>query len=334
MFAQLSGQASGNIRIPSIYKLVFGDVTKTDVSIQKTSDNTITVDGNLTCTGATCGAGASSIIGGATTQVQFNDAGAFAGSSKMTFDKVTGSLVVSATSAGDTYLSVNGTGGLNVLEALGGGVNVDANSTGGTVSIFTASGNIAMDPGATKHITVGGPSQSNSGHHRYQGTTSGFADFGVADVAGSPARVNLPIATGAANSVLTSDGGTPQQLSWKPGTRVLSVSDLAPVAGDDGLVLVIDPASAIHLTRFSCGVQGSTSVVVNLVKAATSLIADATCTAGDSNTVVVTTWANGSSQCGGTSSCAVAAHAPVTMHIGTVTGTPTALQVSVEYTVD
>ncbi len=55
VFAQISGHASGDIYIPSNYKLIFGDVTSTDVAIQKTSANTITVNGNLTCTGTPCG---------------------------------------------------------------------------------------------------------------------------------------------------------------------------------------------------------------------------------------------------------------------------------------
>src|SRR5437762_10068734 len=55
VFAQLSGHASGDIYIPSNYKLIFGDITTTDVAIRKTSANTITVDGKLTCTGTPCG---------------------------------------------------------------------------------------------------------------------------------------------------------------------------------------------------------------------------------------------------------------------------------------
>jgi hypothetical protein len=117
-------------------------------------------------------------------------------------------------------------------------------------------------------------------------------------------------------------------------TRTVNITDLAPAAGDDGLILALNPASAIHLTRFSCGVEGTTSVVVNLVKGGTSLIADMTATSGDVNTVAVSTWANGSSQCGGTSTCAVATHVPVTMHIGAISGTPTAVNCSLDYTVD
>ena len=117
-------------------------------------------------------------------------------------------------------------------------------------------------------------------------------------------------------------------------TRTAKVTILAPVSGDDGLTLVLNEAVPVHLKRISCGVQGTTSVVVNLVKGGDSLIVDSTCTAGDANTVITTTWANGSGQCGGTSDCAVAAHAPVTLHIGTVTDSPTALQLSVDYMVD
>lgn len=97
---------------------------------------------------------------------------------------------------------------------------------------------------------------------------------------------------------------------------------------------MLDPATAIHLTRFSCGVTGSTSVITNLVSGGNSLIADMTATAGTVNQGVVTTWANGSGQCGGTASCAVAAHAPVTLHIGAITGTPTNLAYAIDFTVD
>ena len=117
-------------------------------------------------------------------------------------------------------------------------------------------------------------------------------------------------------------------------TRTVTVTDVGPVTADDGLSVVLDSATAVHLTRISCGVTGTTSVIINLVKATVSLIADMTATAGDVNTVVQTTWANGSSQCGGTTSCAVAAHTPVTLHIGTISGTPTSVSCSLDYTID
>lgn len=133
---------------------------------------------------------------------------------------------------------------------------------------------------------------------------------------------------------LTSDGSNNYYLSASGVTYTACLSDLTPVAADDGLIVLLNPAQAIHIVRFSCGVQGTTSVVANLVKASTSLLTDQTCTAGDVNTVNTTTFANGSSQCGGTSSCAIAAHAPVTLHVGTISGSPTSLNACVDYTVD
>lgn len=133
---------------------------------------------------------------------------------------------------------------------------------------------------------------------------------------------------------MTNNTVTATQLAAAQNTRTSCATDLAPVTGDDGLITLLNPATAVHLTRFSCGVTGTTSVIGNLVKAAASLVADQTCTAGDANQVNTTTFANGSGQCGGTTSCAVAAHAPVTIHIGTISGTPTGVTVCVDYTVD
>ena len=50
------------------------------------------------------------------------------------------------------------------------------------------------------------------------------------------------------------------------GARSASITDMAPVAADSGLILVVNPSSPIHLTRVYCAVQGSASVVVNLDK--------------------------------------------------------------------
>jgi hypothetical protein len=111
----------------------------------------------------------------------------------------------------------------------------------------------------------------------------------------------------------------------------------APTSSDDSIYAIFDPPVAVHLRRFACGVTGSStpSVVANLYESGpVSLLADQTCTYGSVETLITTTWANGSSQCGATTSCAVAAHTPITLHVGTVSGTVTNLAISVEYTVD
>lgn len=49
---------------------------------------------------------------------------------------------------------------------------------------------------------------------RFQGSSNGSASIRVAAAAGSPNPLQLPIVTGAAGAVLSTDGGNPQQLSW------------------------------------------------------------------------------------------------------------------------
>ena len=116
-------------------------------------------------------------------------------------------------------------------------------------------------------------------------------------------------------------------------TRTVTITDIAPVTGDDLLIVALNPATAVQLTRLSCGVTGTTSVITNLVSGGNSLIADMTATAGDVNHVVVTTWVSGSCS-SQTTYCPVAAHTPVTLHIGTISGTPTSLSCALDYTVN
>jgi hypothetical protein len=138
-----------------------------------------------------------------------------------------------------------------------------------------------------------------------------------------------------ASHVISSSALVTQDMPTAQVTRQVTFTDIGPVVGDDLLIVLMDPPTAVHLTRFSCGVTGTTSVIVNLVKATLSLLsADMTATAGDVNTVVSTTFLNTGSQCGGTTSCAVSAHAPVTVHIGTISGTPTSVSCAADYTVD
>jgi hypothetical protein len=138
---------------------------------------------------------------------------------------------------------------------------------------------------------------------------------------------------------VTTSGSNAVTLDANYRTRTVSVTDLAPVVGDSGLILGVNPATAIHLTRIFCAVQGTTNVVVNLDKRAEATIgtdsaahllgADLTAVSGGAN---ASTWS--ATPCGGTSSCAVAAHAPVVMTFTSVSGTPTALNCSVNFTVD
>jgi hypothetical protein len=224
---------------------------------------------------------------------------------------------------------------------------VVANMIGHTAPVSVTGYNFS-EPGAAGDGVLLWSNVSNIVTGVFTGT-SGTGNFArvtsptfVTPALGTPSALVLTNATGlpaAAMPALTGDvtssaGAVATTIRAALGTRTACATDIAPVTGDDGLMVLLNPATAIHITRFSGGVTGTTSVVANLVKGSASLIADSTLTAGDANQVVVTTFANGSAQCGGTSSCAVAAHAPVTVHIGTITGTPTSVSVCVDYTVD
>ena len=65
-----------------------------------------------------------------------------------------------------------------------------------------------------------GVGSGTAGVTTWSGGTSGSAAWGAADIAGSAARVNVPIATGAAGAILRTDGSTPQQTSWVSFTDV------------------------------------------------------------------------------------------------------------------
>lgn len=92
-------------------------------------------------------------------------------------------------------------------------VQFDLNGSTNTASLDT-----------TAMLTLG-LAGTTTGSLKFVGTTSGSATVGVAAAAGTPARLDLPTATGGSGTVLSSDGGTPQQLSWV--TRVSSVSGTA-----------------------------------------------------------------------------------------------------------
>ena len=193
----------------------------------------------------------------------------------------------------------------------------------GSSMVNYAGGTLTLANNATNYVFLDTtnscvPNSNTTGY-----TSSMIADSTVVTLSGAITTITDDRTFGITDK--TAAGGAKTQIS---------ITDIAPVASDDGLILVVDPAQNIHLTRLACGVQGSTSVVVNMVKGGNSLVSDQTCTNGSVETVTTSTFANGSGQCGGTSTCAIAAHAPVTLHIGTVSGSPTALQVSVEYTVD
>src|SRR6267142_1663727 len=82
-----------------------------------------------------------------------------------------------------------------------------------------------------------------AGQSIYAGVKSGSAALGVASVAGTPNRINVPVTTGTNGQVLTTDGGNPQQTSW---TTISSTPPFSAItAGTNTNALVIGTGGSL-----------------------------------------------------------------------------------------
>jgi hypothetical protein len=108
------------------------------------------------------------------------------------------------------------------------------------------------------------------------GNTIGKALIGVAAVAGTPNQINLPTATGAANSVLQSDGASPQQTSWSATTgtgnvvRATSPTLVTPTLG-------AATATSINGTTIPSSVTLTQTIASGTAALGTGAISSGTC---------------------------------------------------------
>jgi len=155
--------------------------------------------GNLSWTAQT-GGGGNGAVGGANTQVQFNDAGAFAGNSGFTFNKTTGILAA-------PFADVSG-----VANIVGGGATVATKSLLNVASTFGS--NSASDPASAQairgRVTGSNLAQTRNyvtgvtGQYLVTGTNaSEFIKAGVLGVVGDQTTT----ADGAVVAYLDGDGG-------------------------------------------------------------------------------------------------------------------------------
>lgn len=209
--------------------------------------------------------GGGSTIGGslASTQVAVGSAtNAISGSVNFTYDPVTkallingpaGSVISLANPSGQASISgATGTGGLVLQATPVNGVYSDLHSGAGHV---TGIGNTAATVWQQDDAT---------GYTSWGGSTSGRAGIGAAAIAGTPATVLLPTATGAASSLLQSDGATPQQSSWTttPSLTTVTAAGFRTPTNCAGVGTAANPSvascAASAAGHFSCATNAST----------------------------------------------------------------------------
>ena len=225
--------------------------------------------GQFTCktsNGASCISGGTATPSGANTNIQYNDSGAFGGDDNLTWDKTTRSfiafgaasavsgIIAGATSSNVVVVSGAPQGGQGYSSAL------IAGETGAKALLF-ADSDIILES-VTGSVQVGQQS-TVSGVFDFVGLTSGDAKLGVAAVAGTPNRVNLPITTGTSGQFLKTDGGNPQQTSW----GLLAQSGAVHSTGNTA---AISTATLCAASAGACNVAGQYHVHWNFIETGTA----------------------------------------------------------------
>jgi hypothetical protein len=244
--------ADSDIRIPSNYQLIFGDVRTDDVAIKKSGANTIQITGNLTCTGTTCGIGQQSVsntvFSGGTIPRSVTGTVLFQGSP--TVFTFTGAPCFSCDGQRVTFFAF-ASGAYSIAGTLG--------STLFTVPVF----------GAADKITL--PTVGTSATFEYRGGTlfyvagNGFIPS-LSNIAGPPVGsvTNDFYQNVSANGPLDWGGPIPPAGSafiTKGSIAVLTLTN--PAAGvDDGktLTIVSTTAFAHTITTAANGINGNKSV--------------------------------------------------------------------------
>lgn len=129
-----------------------------------------------------------------------------------------------------------------------------------SLSFVTPNINVATGTSlALTGIFSSGSASGTTGKVTMTGATSGSAAISVAAAAGTPADILLPTSTGTNGQVLTTNGATPQQLSWSTPSSGLTIGTTAITSGTNGRILYDNSAVVGELTPVSGGVLGATS---------------------------------------------------------------------------
>ncbi len=168
----------------------------------------------------------------------------------------------------------------------------------------------------------------NGGANAFKVTSAGIAN----------AQTGFQVAGAASSgSVLVGDGtkfvgGTVSSSGLATANKTVSKSASweNPATVDSYRITIVDPATAITLTRVGCSVPDGTSITINLRIVTESARYTGGTAALTSNLTCGTTGASSTTF----STSAVAAHNPVVLEVTAVSGSPTWGNVDVEYTVN
>jgi hypothetical protein len=246
--------------------------------------------------GASAGGGVTPCGGAANTQIAFFTAAtAICGDPNFTWATTTGSLTAAGAAGSVTKIS-NGPGQFNelIIDSTGPSVTLAAGETGGTLITEGVAGNqVIADTGNLdligNSIRVRAFTPGLSGALIFPGGTSGSASIGVPLVAGTPNPLQLPTTTGEATALLQTDGGNPQQLSFKLAgvpTNAQTGASYTYVATDRASYVSFSNAGAIAATLPQAGSTGFGSNFVNVscdIGAGTATITPTTSTISYTN---------------------------------------------------
>ena len=249
---------------------------------------------------ATKGAGT---IGGSTTQVQFNDAGALAGSSGMTYDKTTTTLTVATLNLTNALGAVYGGTGQSTYTA-GDLLYSSATNTLSKLALGTANYILTVNSAGT-NVQWSAPSAiSVSTATNLAGGVAGSVPYQ------SGASTTTFLGIGAADRVMTSSGSAPQWVTALTGLTGVSSSSITNTSLTSGRV-VYSSTGGLQANSANLTFDGTTLTTTGLSNSGTSALVKLVTVGGTSFS--------------GTTVFAPATPAKLYMGTGTVTDTTSAI---------
>jgi len=199
---------------PGLTTITLGTGSVTSVSGMApivATPNPIVGIGTISC--PTCNTSSATIAGSiAVNQVAVGSGvNTIAGSSNFTWNAGTQALSVIGT--GVSRIGLDATGTVSFIGGLGADIFLPSVLLPGGISLI-------ISPATNGIVGIGNTTATtwryddSTGYTSWGGSTSGRASIGVQAIAGTPNPLLLPSATAGVNTLLQSDGGSPQTLTW------------------------------------------------------------------------------------------------------------------------